>query len=1192
MSAKAVRLFVSSPGDVCAERTIADRVIRKLQKEYQGSLNLIPVLWEDLPLTAHGTFQEEINAALAEAPVDIAIFILGGRLGSSPGKNFLRPDGTPYASGTEYEFDLMMGSYRRLGRPEILVYRKKVSPAQMLATDAGIADVSEAVRQMQDLENFVEERFHDKEKGAYIAYHRVDDALTFENRLTEHLRGLLSKVNSAGRRKLWQGNPYKGLLSFEQEDEAIFFGRSNALNQLEKPLWDQLARNEMPLVFVCGGSGSGKSSLVKAGLVPDLVKSSVLQKTKVCPRIVTPQQWKGSLCDGLWGELRQMFLRLPAMPSPANADFVGAVADLMRMASDLQIKENTIRTVPLIVIDQFEETFTDSRRTQEDVRGFALLLQAVRRSGRVIVAATLRNDFYHYLTDREEWLELRQAALVWDIPRMSASEFAQVIAEPAAMAGLEWEREEQTGKPLNEVILDDAIRMGLTLPLLEFALTALVETSEKERLTYAAYRALGGVQGSIQKRADEIFTSFTATQRNAFFDILTEVVTIDPVNGTFVRREADVAGLRLDEGGRKVLQMLIDNRLFSVSGGTGEEPVVTVAHELLLSRWDVIVCWLASERELLEERHEIEAAEAKWSRAGKKPSMLLEGARSLAVAEDLLICYGSRLPARLLHFIRSSFKRKTRKWIGLPVIGALLLSACGAVFAMAGLRSNGGCVLLSVYDTLGIEIAEECLKGNMVFFVPGFALVLAILLLRKVVRKWRGYTKSENLGWDFAVWLIFLALQTYSCARTCSTGWEGIVIVDILIFLIIIGALCMKGLILRYARLRQSRKVGFEVISLVRKSVAVCQWGVEGLALFGGLILFGVVIYCFAVNSNPHLMELGQQLVTNERRMDRMAFFGVNGMRFDFDMEIVRQGCRPEDEDRPIDSFRAAAYLNACYNVGEIGRIFDDDMVLAAMLPSDRTNLLSRIYNDMGKREQLYELDKGRSDVSAHIKVFESLLIGRMEDAKGWLEACGSIPVIPPGPHTVNFAHGLLLCLNERSRALEYYAEAVKAPGLRNSLLADFAQLRKQAAYAEAIRWVERNLMLSPLPLSGAGEKDVFPELKWLHGSWRWQVPNAVDLTWDLNPDCALTSVYHWHDCGTGKEFNRGFARVKVFRRGEGSYRVEEYYPRFGLFSIGDLMRIDDDTLELTIVYNGSDAETGTKRLLHRVSQNGNKERK
>lgn len=1181
MGVKAVRLFVSSPGDVCAERTIADRVIRKLQKEYQGSLDLVPVLWEDLPLTAHGTFQEEINAALAEAPVDIAIFILGGRLGSSPGKNFLRPDGTPYASGTEYEFDLMMSSYRRQGRPEILVYRKRVSPTQMLAADADIADVSEAVRQMRDLEDFVEERFHDREKGAYIAYHRVDDALTFEHRLAGHLRGLLSKVNSSGQKKVWQGNPYKGLLSFEQEDEAIFFGRSNALNQLEKALWGQLAQNEMPLVFVCGGSGSGKSSLVKAGLVPDLVKTSVMPKTKVCPRITTPQQWKASLCDGLWADLRQMLPRLPVQPSPENADFVDVAADLVRMASDFQAQKGAVRTVPMIVIDQFEETFTDSRRTKEDIRGFARLLQAVKQSNRVIVAATLRNDFYHYLTGAGEWLKLRQSAVVWDIPGLSASEFAQVITEPAAMAGLEWERDGQTGKPLNEVILDDAIRLGLTLPLLEFALTALVETSKKGRLTYEAYRALGGVRGAIQKRADEIFASFTESQRNVFFDILSGVVTVDPVNGMSVRREANVAELGLNEDGRKVLRTLVDNRLFSSSGGEDEEPVVTIAHELLLSSWDVMVRWLSSERELLEERHEIDVAEAKWSRAGKKPSMLLEGTRSLAVAEDLLICYGSRLPTHLLHFIRSSFKRKTRKWIGLPVACALLLSACGAVFAMIGLGCEEGRELLSMYETLGFEIADECREGsNVAFFVAGFVLVLAILLLRKAGRKWCGYTKSENLGWDFAVWSVFLALQICSCVRTCSNGWEGVLFVDVPIFMLVISVLGMKALFWRYARLRKSRKIGFEAAtSLFRKLVTVCMRVAEGF------VLLGLVSGYFGFSL--HMAELGQRLVAQGRRMDRMAFFGVNGMRFDFDMEVVRQGCRPDDEGRPIGSFRAAAYLNACYNVGELGRIVDDDAAQAAMTPSDRTNLLARIFHDLGLAGLKYEYNKGRPDLVANIKLFDALVIGNTDDAKSWLEACGSIPVTPPGPHTVNYAHGLLLCRNERSRALEYYAEAVKDVGLRNSLLADFAQLRAQSAYAEAIQWAERELSLAPLPLSGADGEDVFPTLEWLHGFWKWQAPNSVDLIWELNPERALTSTYRWHECGTGKEFSRSFARIKVFGRGDGAYRVEEYYPRIGQYSIEDLRRIDDDTLEVTIVFNGSDAEVGAKRLLHRAPSSG-----
>ena len=98
-----IRIFISSPGDVVAERAIAKRVIRKLQKELGNAVELKPLLWEDMPLQSTSTFQEGIDKIVNTGLIDIAIFILWSRLGSPLGHKFQRPDGTFYRSGTEYQ---------------------------------------------------------------------------------------------------------------------------------------------------------------------------------------------------------------------------------------------------------------------------------------------------------------------------------------------------------------------------------------------------------------------------------------------------------------------------------------------------------------------------------------------------------------------------------------------------------------------------------------------------------------------------------------------------------------------------------------------------------------------------------------------------------------------------------------------------------------------------------------------------------------------------------------------------------------------------------------------------------------------------------------------------------------------------------------------------------------------------------
>ena len=112
---KKIRIFISSPGDVHQERQIAYKVITEISKQFSKYVTVEVLMWENFPLTAESTFQEGINYFLNADVIDIAVFILWSRMGTPLCKKFLRPDGTPYQSGTEYEFDLMMDLYKKKG---------------------------------------------------------------------------------------------------------------------------------------------------------------------------------------------------------------------------------------------------------------------------------------------------------------------------------------------------------------------------------------------------------------------------------------------------------------------------------------------------------------------------------------------------------------------------------------------------------------------------------------------------------------------------------------------------------------------------------------------------------------------------------------------------------------------------------------------------------------------------------------------------------------------------------------------------------------------------------------------------------------------------------------------------------------------------------------------------------------------
>lgn len=586
------RIFVSSPGDVGAERTIADRVIRRLQREFRDFVDIKPILWENLPLTSVATFQDGIDALLKSEPIDVAIFILGARLGSSPGRNYTRADGKPYGSGTEYEFDTMMEAYRRSGRPLILFYKKEISEKQLITTSS-VEDfdaIEAVIRQFKAVNRFVEEHFFDKDKGAYKAFHLLDDkSVGFEQRLEAHLREIIGKLLPEKETLRWSGNPYKGLLSFGIEDEPIFFGRSAALNEIERELFAQCSSDEPRLssIIISGESGAGKSSFVKAGLLPDLLRTTVFPKSQVEYRIVTPGQLKGHLCNGLWRTLKEILPTLPelAYQSVADVPFAEMVATALKNAIQKRAEETGLRPVPLLVVDQLEETFTHAEITEGERAEFAKLLSSLQKSNSILLAFTIRSDFYQSLTSCGEWLAVKKASLLCDLPRMTVDEYKQVISAPAELAGYKWEQDKRGGRWLNEVILDDAIRQQVPLPLLEFALADIVERSGGKRsLSFSAYKDMGGLSGAIQKRADEVFGALSSDEKDALFRVLGSLITISP-DGKYVRTEMPVKIVKSDRVMRKVLDVFVANRLFSVSGDETEGATVTIAHEALISQW-------------------------------------------------------------------------------------------------------------------------------------------------------------------------------------------------------------------------------------------------------------------------------------------------------------------------------------------------------------------------------------------------------------------------------------------------------------------------------------------------------------------------------------------------------------------------------------------------------------------------------
>ena len=180
-----MKIFISSPGDVGEERSLAALVLDRLKKEFAGRVTLEPYFWEHEPLRATDTYQPQI---MLPSQADIVLVILWARLGSRLPQKITRPDGTTYASGTEFEFEDAVNGYRTRGLPDLLVYRKSKEPLITLSNEQ---EVLERLSQKKALDAFIDKWFRADDGSFTAAFHSFETPAQFEELLERHLGKLI-----------------------------------------------------------------------------------------------------------------------------------------------------------------------------------------------------------------------------------------------------------------------------------------------------------------------------------------------------------------------------------------------------------------------------------------------------------------------------------------------------------------------------------------------------------------------------------------------------------------------------------------------------------------------------------------------------------------------------------------------------------------------------------------------------------------------------------------------------------------------------------------------------------------------------------------------------------------------------------------------------------------------------------------
>lgn len=732
-----VRVFLSSPGDVNDERLLVYQEIENFiyQNSYHRKVILEPYGWDRknhyIPMEAHTDPQNAIDQRMPKASeCDIVIVILWSRMGQLMNTDIedkIKPEAFQYEvgpeenkkwyfSGTEWEFVNAMQAAQAFQHPRVFVFRKIAQPP-FLMDDPNINDKMIQAQRVTRFFTQFEANNQSYLKKSYDKYTTLDQfrekiLAVFSTVVDEFLlktpaQILARKEQEVIQKIAWKGSPFPGLRAFHEQDAPIFFGR----NKETYELLEQLSKQRF--VAVIGASGAGKSSIVRAGLVPLLKQDGILLSDD--PSAVAEDdsstQWKVESGNWIYLTMTPGQSEEESVNNPFSAFFQAVHATVPTVNLQLKDKDyfksmiedqclkvvntdsainiNTNGDNPLLkleteklrknieewlnglwvdkpesselllIIDQFEELFTIVE--DPDIRaGFIAFIHNCAQHTRVRIMITMRADFFHYCLEYPSLASLlRMGAFTLAPPGLGA--LYEMIRRPAELANLKFEDD------LAEKILVETAENPGGLPLMAYLLDQMYEQcQDKGILSLEVFEKLGKVAGAIGTRASSIIADLARNNpgvREALHYVFRELVEVND-QGVLTRRRAVKSSLLKSETTSLVLDSLTDARLLVTNLQVNETnnetiEIVEVAHEALLREWKELNHWIKEKQEAFVVRRKVEDAAIEWENNQKAPNLLWNHERLIPVYEayQKLEYNIAELPVIIQEFIQPEANR-------------------------------------------------------------------------------------------------------------------------------------------------------------------------------------------------------------------------------------------------------------------------------------------------------------------------------------------------------------------------------------------------------------------------------------------------------------------------------------------------------------------------------------------------------
>lgn len=507
--------------------------------------------------------------------------------------------------------------------------------------------------------------------------------------------------------------PYRGLSAFQEEDVDLFFGREAFIDRLVEVVADK------KLVAVIGASGSGKSSVVLAGLIP---------------RLRQQENWLiASLRPGVSAfENLAKALGLPEELARDLQEGVCSFPDVLKSIAGS-------RTV-LLVVDQFEEIYSYPNRQFLDC-----LLDGVADVSAFRLVITLRADFVGQAIEYNRFREQLQRWKPEFIGAMERGQLQAVIEQPAQKRGV------SLAAGLMEKILNDVGKEPGYLPLLEFALTEIWNKQEQGWLTRKGYDEIGGVENALRRHAERVFDGLEKRDKEGAKRIF--LLLVSPGEGTeYTRRLATRAEVG-EENWDLVIRLATARLVVSNQEKVTETDTVEIVHEALIEAWPDLHGWIEEDDAFLRWKKRLQVALREWDGKGKKKGYLLQDA-PLAEAEGYLqqrfgdISPGEREFIQLGVKLRNSKLRRTI--LGLSsALAAVSIFATGALWQWQRAERQS---LINEVDSLSYLALNQ--------FESGEGGISALMTAMEAGQKLKQLVKDDEKLGNYPTTRPLLALQT------------------------------------------------------------------------------------------------------------------------------------------------------------------------------------------------------------------------------------------------------------------------------------------------------------------------------------------------------------------------------------------------------------------------------------------------